>query len=543
MAHDDYDFDWLVVGSGFGGSVAALRLAEKGYRVGVLESGRRFADDDFARSTRDVRRYFWAPFAGLRGILRITLFKDVFVVSGAGVGGGSLVYGNTLYRARDAFYDDPHWASLADWRGELAPHYETAERMLGVSTYDREGPADALLREYAEELGVADTYEPTRVGVFFGEPGVTVPDPYFGGEGPERTGCVRCGACIVGCRYGAKNTLVKNYLWFAERLGARVLADRTVTDVRPLGAADGSDGYAVTSVRAGAILRRDSATLTARGVVLAAGALGTNRLLLRCRAAGSLPRVSDRLGELVRTNSESIVAITGVDDSRNFAESVAITSSMYPDPDTHIEVCTYGRNANSQGRLFAHLTTRGGRLTRPLFFVIGLLRNPRAAVRLVSTRRWSSRTVLLLVMETRDTAIKLRVKRRLPGGSVALTTDQDPDKPKPGLVPSAYEAAEWFAARMPGIAQASATEAVFAIPSTGHLLGGAVIGASPHTGVVDSGHRVFGYENLLVCDGSAVTANVGANPSLTITALAERALSQVPPAAEAPATASLGAGV
>src|SRR5437763_3390546 len=341
-----YDFDWLVIGSGFGGSVSALRLSEKGYSVGILECGRRYEDEDFARTTWNLRRYYWMPRIGLKGIFRLTLFKDVFVASGCGVGGGSLGYANTLYRAAAAFYEDTQIAGLADWEGELAPHYDEAERILGVVTYDQDTPADLLLKEYAEQIGVGDTYAKTRVGVFLGEAGTTVPDPFFGGEGPERTGCVRCGSCMVGCRYGAKNTLVKNYLHFAERRGVEILPERTVVDVRPLGAADGSDGYAVTHEHSGAWLRRDRQTLTARGVVVAAGALGTNRLLFGCKLRGSLPNVSDRLGHLVRTNSESILAVTARDDARDFTRGVAITPSAYPDPATHIARVPYGQAAD-----------------------------------------------------------------------------------------------------------------------------------------------------------------------------------------------------
>ena len=363
----EHDFDWLVIGSGFGGSVSALRLAEKGYRVAVLESGRRYEDEDFAETTWNARRYYWLPRLGLRGIFRMTLFKDVFVVSGCGVGGGSLGYANTLYRPRpgSAFYRDPQWGELEDWEAALGPHYDTAERMLGVTTYEGEGPADTLLRDLATEMGVPETYSTTRVGVFFGEPGETVADPYFGGEGPPRAGCIRCGACMVGCRHNAKNTLVKNYLWFAERKGVRVLPERTVAEIRPLGAPDGSGGYAVTSDRSGAWVRKDRQVLTAGGVVVAAGALGTNQLLQRCRLGGSLPRLSERIGHLVRTNSEAITAVTTKDDRHDFTKSIAITSSFYPDPDTHIENVTYGPGADSISFLFTILTAAGTSLHPP----------------------------------------------------------------------------------------------------------------------------------------------------------------------------------
>jgi cholesterol oxidase len=527
----DHDYDWLVIGSGFGGSVAALRLAEKGYRVAVLEAGRRYADSDFARSTWDMRRYYWAPHVGLRGIMRMSFFRDVLVVSGSGVGGGSLGYANTLYRARPAFYTSPQWQGLAsDWRAELEPYYEEAERMLGVVQYDRDGAADLLLKEYAETIGVGHTYERTPVGVFLGEPGVTVPDPYFGGDGPQRTGCTRCGGCMVGCRYGAKNTLVKNYLWFAERLGAEILPERTVTDITPLGAADGSDGYAVTHERSGALLRHGAQTLRVGGVVVAAGALGTNNLLQRCKLSGSLPRLSERLGYGVRTNSESILAVTlPEDDPRDFTDSVAITSSIYTDPDTHVEVVTYGRHADSQSLLFHMMVERGGRRTRWLYFLAAVARHPRRALAALHIKGTVRRSVILLVMQSLDNSMRLKVKRRRRRGGVVLTTQQDPNSPNPDSVPAAYDAARWFAQRTGGAPHASIAEGIFAIPMTAHILGGAVIGATADTGVVDSRQRVFGYENMLVCDGAAMPANVGANPSLTITALAERALSFIPP--------------
>jgi cholesterol oxidase len=529
-----YDYDWLVIGSGFGGSVSALRLAEKGYRVAVLECGARFEDDDFAEKSSDARRYYWAPQNGLKGILRLTLFKDIFIGSGCGVGGGSLGYANTLYRALPGFYANLQWAELADWERELAPHYDEAERMLGVVDYDEDTPADLLLKEFAESRGVGHTYRKTRVGVFLGEAGKTVPDPYFGGEGPERTGCIRCGECMIGCRHGAKNTLRKNYLWFAERLGVEILPERTVTDISPIGASDGTDGYAVTSKRSGAWVRTDPSTLRAKGVVVAAGALGTNRLLQRCKLAGSLPRLSERLGYLVRTNSESITAVTAPkDDPRDFTKSVSITSSIYTDADTHIEVVTYGRGGDSQSLLFSMMVHAGRRGTQPLVFLANALRQPLAALKALQIRDWSRRTIILLVMQSIENSMRLRVKRRLPGGNVVLTTEQDPDNPNPVGIPVAYEAAQWFADRLKGTPQTGSTEGIFAIPSTAHILGGAPIGASPETGVVDHRNRAFGYENLLVCDGAAVPSNVGVNPSLTITALAERAMTFVPAVAPA----------
>ena len=527
----DFDYDWLVIGSGFGGSVSALRLVEKDYSVGVLECGKRFADSELPRNTGDLRRYFWSPKLGLKGIFRLTTFKDVSVVSGCGVGGGSLGYANTLYVPPKKFFEDRQWEGMDEnWETALAPHYAEAQRMLGVVWNEREDPADQLLRELGETLGVGDTYKKTPVGVFFGEPGETVADPFFGGEGPERTGCMLCGRCMVGCPHGAKNTLVKNYLYLAERRGARVMPERTVIDIRPLGRGDGSDGYEVESVRSGAWVLTERRVHRARGVVVAAGPLGTNKLLQRCRLGGSLPRISHRLGELVRTNSEAILAVTVPEDyPEDLTERVAITSSIYPDANTHIETVTYGQDGDSMSRLFTLLVGDGTRVTRPLKLLGQILLHPRRFAKMLMPRHWSRRTIIVLVMQTLDNAIALR-PRKGPLGSFWLQTEQDPERPNPTFIPVANEAAEWLAKRTGGVAQSATTEALFNIPSTAHILGGAVIGKDPDHGVIDSRQHVLGYENLLVCDGSAIPANVGVNPSLTITALAERAMSLVPPA-------------
>jgi cholesterol oxidase len=533
-----FDVDWVVVGSGFGGSVSALRLAEKGYSVQVLECGKRFRDEDFPKSTWDLRRYFWAPRIGMKGIFRLTQFRDVAVVSGCGVGGGSLGYANTLYVPPGKFFQDPQWSDLEDWEQTLAPHYAEAQRMLGVVEVEPDDPADQLLRELGDHLGVGQTYTKTPVGVYFGNSGETVPDPFFGGEGPDRTGCMACGRCMVGCPHGAKNTLVKNYLWLAERLGVRIEAERMVTDVRPLGAADGSDGYAITSERSGLLPGRGKRTIRARGVVFAAGPLGTNKLMQRCRLGGALPRISNRLGELVRTNSEMILAVTVPEDyPDDLTRRVAISSSIYPDAHTHIETVTYGHAGDSMNTLYTLLVGDGTKMTRPLKLLAQIIRHPRNFAKVMWPKGWSSRTIIVLVMQTLDNAIALRPKVKR-NGDVRLRTEQDPARPNPTFIPVANEAAEWLAERTGGIAQSSLSEALFNVPNTAHILGGATIGHSPEDGVVDSRQRVFGYENLLVCDGSAVPANVGVNPSLTITALAEHAMSHVPARDESDAQAA-----
>jgi cholesterol oxidase len=524
---EKYDFDWIVIGSGFGGSVSALRLTEKGYRVAVLECGRRFRDEDLPRNAWQLRRMFWAPKLGLKGIWRLTVFKDIFILSGSAVGGGSLAYAATLYRAPRAYFQHPQWRDLADWETRLAPHYDTAERMLGVNEVPFDSEGDRLLKDIGEHLGCADTFKKTRVGIYFGQPRETVPDPYFGGDGPARTGCHRCGSCMMGCPYGAKNTLVRNYLYFAEKRGAQVLPERMVADVRPIGAPDGSDGYAVTHERTGAWWAKDRQTLTARGVIFAAGALGTNGLLAACKHSGSLPNLSAQLGELVRTNSEAMLAVTMPGNDKTW-QSVSITGSIFPDAHTHIELATFGKDADAMNLMFGLMTGAGNHLTRPLRAIGEVIRHPLNFTRRLWPFGWSRRTVLVGLMQTLDNAIRFRAKRRIMGG-VRLATEQDPKHPIPTFFPIANDMAGWLAKKTGGIAQSFLTEALFNTPTTAHILGGAVIGKDIDHGVVNARHEVYGYRNLLVCDGAAVPANPGVNPSLTITAMAEAAMSEIPP--------------
>ena len=532
-----YDYDWIIVGSGFGGSVAALRLREKGYRVAVLEAGRRFRDEEYAESAWNLNRFLWAPSLGMRGITRLSPFKDIFIASGAAVGGGSTVYANTMYRAKPAFFENPQWAGLADWSATLAPHFDTAERMLGVTTVPYPSAGQDLLKQVGKHFGVEDTFTRTPVAIYFGDPGRAVPDPYFGGEGPERTGCTRCGACMVGCRVGAKNTLLKNYLWFAEKAGAEIIADTEVAEIRPLGAADGSEGYRVTTQRPGAWFAKEPRTLTARGVVVAAGALGTNKLLLKCKVTGALPRLSDRLGELVRTNSESILAVTLPDDSTKPWFDVAISASVHPREDTHIELCTYGRKGDFMMLLLAPLTGNGTRLTRPLMLLASILRHPLRFLRSRIPIGWSRRSLVVLVMQTSDNAIAFRPVRKLFGG-IGLRTEQNSARPNPTFIPIANEAAEFLAKITGGFAQSGVFEAAANVPTTAHILGGAPIGADAKQGVIDYHLRAFGYQNMIICDGSAMPANPGVNPSLTITALAEYAMTHVPAPSPSPSSLS-----
>ena len=531
-----HDYDVVVVGSGFGGSVTALRLSEKGYRVAVLEAGRRFADDEFARTSWDVRRFLWAPRLGCFGIQRIHRLPDVTVLAGAGVGGGSLVYANTLYPPDDAFYDDPQWRDIADWRAELAPHLATARRMLGVVTNPTVTPSDEVVREVATQMGVGNTFRLTPVGVFFGEgPGVRSADPFFGGAGPERTGCLQCGSCMTGCRYGAKNTLPKNYLWLAERAGAEVLPLTTVTAVRPAG-----DGWAVDTVRTGTWRpRRTARTVTAGQVVLAAGTYGTQRLLHRMRDGGVLRNLSPRLGELTRTNSESLLGATTRRRGRvDYSQGVAITSSFRPEPETHVEPVRYGAGSNLMGLLSTVLTDGGGRRPRVLTWLGELVRHPVRAARTLWVRGWSQRTVIALVMQSLDNSLVVSGQRGLLGWR--LTSRHGHGEPNPTWIPAGNEAVRRMAAVMGGEPGGSWLD-LTGSPVTAHFLGGVTVGADAEHGVVDGWHRVFGHPGLHVVDGSTVSANVGANPSLTITAQAERAMAFWPVRGEPDPRPALGA--
>ncbi|MEU4214955.1 GMC family oxidoreductase [Actinoplanes sp. NPDC026623] len=510
------NYDIVVVGSGFGGSVTALRLTEKGYRVGVLEAGRRYTPQTLPKTSWDLRAFLWAPALGLRGIQRITLLKDIVVLSAAGVGGGSLVYANTLYQPPGAFFADPRWAGITDWAAELEPHYAQATRMLGVTVQPSMTPSDEVVKSVAEDMGVGATFRRTPVGVFFGEPGKTVPDPYFGGAGPERTGCTECGDCMIGCRTGAKNRLDLNYLYLAERAGAAIHPETKVKSLRPV-----DDGWLLTTSKG---------TFTARQVVLSAGALGTQRLLHAMRDTGVLPKLSARLGALTRTNSEALLGAQALKvPEKPFSAGVAITSSFHPDADTHIEPVRYGPGSNSMGLLTTLLVDGGGRVPRPIRFLGQALRHPGLLLRSLSNRRWSDKTIIALVMQTLDNS--LTVSRTRAG---RLTTGPGHGPANPTWIPVGHDAVRRMATKIGGH-PGGAIGDVFDIPMTAHILGGVTIGDSPETGVVDPYQRVYGYEGLHVVDGSVIPANLGVNPSLTITALAERAMSLWPNAGEADA--------
>ncbi|MCV7299751.1 GMC family oxidoreductase [Mycobacterium barrassiae] len=527
------DYDVLVIGSGFGGSVSALRLTEKGYRVGVVEAGRRFADEEFAKTSWNLRKFLWAPKLGMYGIQRIHLLRNVMILAGAGVGGGSLNYANTLYVPPDPFFNDPQWKNITDWRAELMPHYDLAQRMLGVVTNPTFTDADRVMKEVADEMGVGDTFVPTPVGVFFGPdgtktPGRTVPDPYFGGAGPERTGCIECGSCMTGCRYGAKNTLLKNYLGLAEKAGAEVIPMTTVT-----GFEQRSDGlWEVRTARTGLSPLRRRRTLTATYLILAAGTFGTQRLLFKMRDAGKLPKLSDKLGVLTRTNSESIVGAGRFEVSKDLdlTHGVAITSSIHPTADTHIEPVRYGKGSNAMGLLQTLMTDgagpSGSDVPRWRQFLQQAASNPRKLLRLLIVRRWSERTMIALVMQHLDNSITT-FTRRTRFGFRRLDSKQGHGEPNPSWIPVGNQVTRRIAEKIDGVAGGTWGE-LFNIPLTAHYLGGAAIGDSAETGVIDPYQRVFNYPTLSVHDGASVSANLGVNPSLSITAQAERAASLWP---------------
>ena len=531
------DYDVLVIGSGFGGSVTALRLTEKGYRVGVLEAGRRFDDPadpipgqrhgGLPKTSWRLSRYMWAPQFGLTGIQRIHLLRGaknsrVLILAGAGVGGGSLNYANTLYRPAEPFYDDPQWSGITDWRGELAPYYDQAERMLGVTPNPTVTSADLAMRKVADQMGCADTFHPSRVGVYFGDGKQTrAADPYFGGAGPSRAACTECGACMTGCRIGAKNMLTENYLYLAERAGARIMPLTTVTAVRPH-----PDGGFMVEVKRTGSPRGRLPELTAEQVVFAAGTWGTQKLLHAMKATGALPQLSGQLGVLTRTNSEAILGAERVSrKGADYSRGVAITSSFFPDEDTHIEPVRYGRGSNAMGSLRTLLIDGGGRIPRWAKFLGHVATHPLELGKVVNLRHWSERTIIALVMQSRDNSVTVHARRGPFGWG--MRSGRGHGEPNPVWIPSAHRATRLLAKQVGGTAFGTWTD-LFNIPITAHFLGGCTIGDSPATGVIDPYHRVYGYQGLHIVDGSAVSANLGVNPALTITAQAERAMAMWP---------------
>ena len=520
ISEEGFDYDYVIVGSGFGGAVSALRLSEKGYRVLVLEKGMRLGATDFPESSWDLKRWLWLPAMKCHGLFKLTFFRHVSVLSGVGVGGGSLVYANTLPVPKREFFTSPSWAHLADWEAELRPYYQTALRMLGAATNPRLETGDLALRELGRQIGMEQHFEPTEVSVFFGEPGKTVADPYFSGKGPERAGCTFCGGCMTGCRHNAKNSLDKNYLFLAEQLGAVIQPESLVTAVRPLAAEDGAAGYAVdwqpSATRKGA-----GGTLRCRGVVFAGGVLGTLDLLLRLKQS-TLPRLSDKLGYGVRTNSEALIPVTVPDRSKVFSDGVAIGSILHTDAHSHLEPVRYAAGSGfwrlGMGPRIHH---RNG-LVRALKLIADYLLHPVMNLKVLLVDDWAKRTQVLLFMQTVDSTL------RLVQGRFGLATKLDQGPAPSAFMPEAADLAQRYAAIVGGKPMGLVNDTLLGIPSTAHILGGACMGKDASSGVIDRDNRVFGYRNLYVCDGSMISANPGVNPSLTITALSERAMNKLP---------------
>lgn len=523
------DWDYLIIGSGFGGSVCGLRLVEKGYRVVMLETGRRLGPDDFPRTNWNLKRWLWLPRLGWRGLFRMTFFPHVTVLSGVGVGGGSLVYANTLPVPKDHFFTAPSWTRLADWKRELERHYRTALRMLGAVENSTLTCPDEVLREIAREMGRPEAHRPTTVAVYFGEPGVTVPDPYFGGEGPSRTGCILCGGCMLGCRHAAKNTLDKNYLYLAEKRGLVIEADTEAIWVRPL---DG--GYEVAALQGPSVFRwrRKKRRYTAGNVIFAGGVLGTLGLLLQLKASPQgLPRVSDRLGQFVRTNSEALIGVVTRRRDRDLSKGIAIGSILETDPHSHLEPVRYPAGAGFF-RLLVAPHVSGDSLVLRLARLFGIVvRHPGKALRAWLVPDWAKSTIILLYMRTLEGYLSMKLGRSaMTGFRRSLTTALEEGPAPTAFMPEATDLARRVGEKVEGFPQSLITETLMGIPTTAHILGGCCMGEGPETGVIDHRHRVWGYQGLYVVDGSAVSANPGVNPALTILALAERAMSFVPPA-------------
>ncbi len=533
----EYDFDFIVIGSGFGGSVSAHRLTEKGYRVAVMEMGRRWTPENLPSTSWSLHRWFWRPSLALKGFFSMRFFRHVTILHGCAVGGGSITYACTLLRPPDKVWDSGSWKGLADWKSEMPQHYDTASRMLGVIENRILGPADRLLQRAAAAAGVGHTYYRTSVAIFQAPEGVpggtTVPDPYFGGEGPDRTTCMACGGCMMGCHHGAKNTLDKNYLYLAEKHGAKVFAETRVVDVRPLdGVVDGSAGYEIRTVQSTTHFRRPPQRFTCRSVVFAASSLGTMELLFSLKDKGSLPAISDQLGKYVRTNSESLIGVRVPGTTDDLSKGVAIGSGVYIDEHTHIEAVRYPEGSDTMGMLATTLTGGHPGPGRIALWVknilVSLLRHPFRTVRILQPIKWARESVILLCMQALDGHIDMQWKRQVywPFRKFLVSRGNK----VPTFIPAANDFAEKLAKMAGGTAMSMLPEILFNVPGTAHCLGGCVIAASPKLGVIDHRNRVFGYKNMYVCDGSVVAANLGVNPSLTITALSERAMSYIPPA-------------
>ena len=511
-------YDYVIIGSGFGGSVSALRLSEKGYKVLVIEKGKWWKPTDFPANNWDLKNWLYEPKLGLKGFFKMTFLNHVTVLSGVGVGGGSLTYANTLPIPKSPFYKSGSWKDLADWETELAPYYQLAYKMLGAAENPSVGPADKAVKQLAEEIGRADHFKPTKVGVYFGEPGKTVSDPYFDGKGPDRTGCTHCGECMTGCRRNAKNTLDKNYLYLAQQLGAEIWAESEVTDVKPIDNQNGSDGY-IIHYKTG----KQQKTVRTKGVVFSGGVMGTIQLLLKIKEK-SLPNLSDLLGCSVSTNNEALINITASNDNpQDFTKGIAIGSILHTDENSHLEPTRYGHGSSFFKVMMLPMAYGSNIFIRIFKLIWEFLKAPVAFLKILFAKNFAAKTTVLLFMQTVNTTIRIKKGRITPMKTV-LEGDQKPS----AFIPEAQDLARRYGKIVGGKAMVSFAETLFGIPTTAHILGGARMGKNKVEGVINANNEVFGYQNMLICDGSMISANPGVNPSLSITAITERAMSKIP---------------
>jgi cholesterol oxidase len=522
MANNTQTYDYIIIGSGFGGSVSAMRLAEKGYSTLVIEKGKRYESKDFPKTNWNFAKYLWMPAIKWFGIQKLTFFKQVFVISGVGVGGGSLVYANTHMVPPDAFFQNPVWAHLRDWKSTLQPFYDLAQFMLGSTKAHNNHKEDDVLREVARDMGKEDSFKNVQVGVYYGD-AVHAQDPYFKGLGPDRTGCIQCAGCMVGCRYGAKNTLDKNYLHLAEHLfGTTILPETEVTRI------EHKNGiYYIHTQCSTSWFNKRKTVYQAKGLVVSGGVLGTLDLLLKQKhELGTMPNLSDTLGFNLRTNSESICGVTCADHKLN--HGVAISSVFNPDANTHIEVVKFPDGSGAMGKLGTLAVGDGSGLTRTAKLIGSMLAHPIQFLKTTLNFEFGSDSVILLVMQTLDNSMRMVWKKnRLGMGSLQLAGNKGTAERIPVYIPVGQEVMKRYAQKVNGIPMNAITEITFKMSTTAHILGGCPMGETTEQGVVNDKFEVHGYPNMYILDGSIIPCNLGVNPSLTITALAEYAMSKI----------------
>jgi len=515
------DYDYIIIGSGFGGSVSALRLSKKGYKVLVVEKGKWFKAKDFPKTNWNIRKWLWMPGLRFFGIMKLTIFRHIAILSGTGVGGGSLVYANTLPIPKSTFFKTGSWSKLHDWENELAPYYQKALRMLGAAKTPKLFDGDIGLKKVAQKLCMEDKFDATNVAVYFGEENVTKDDPYFDGMGPERTGCNFCGACMTGCRNNSKNTLDKNYLYLAQKYGAEILAENEVYDVRPIDTQNGANGYEV-AIKTSTKFFTKRKTITSKGVIFSGGVLGTIKLLLNLKT-DSLPNISDKLGQDIRSNNETLVSVSSLEKDKNYSKGVAIGSILDTDEHSHLEICRYAEGSNAWKLMHLPYVTGSNVFSRLAMVIVSLVKSPIKYFKIYFMNSWAKKTVVLLFMQTLDST--LRFKKNIFG--LMTSTISTGKKPTP-FIPESVKLIKEYSKAVNGVSTSFALETLAGIPSTAHILGGAVMGENASEGVIDKNNNVFGYENLYIIDGSMISANPGVNPSLSITAIAERAMDQIP---------------